>query len=218
MNSAAKAGTILRLNLGADSASDITFSGGASGTLGTSSDGNGATTGDQNTGIDYDDFLQSSNPDVPTSIASFSMSGLAASGPPTTFGPLLIQNFTGGTLSLYSPTNTLLLSGSLANSALTGPIGPPATGGLFTTSFASVTGGTLQSDIAPGSLTLSMSLTDINNGAGFGVGGAPSLVLEAFRADVSISIAARQIPEPASLFVVITGIGLLPWMLRRSRS
>jgi hypothetical protein len=210
------AGTIIKLSLGSDAAPDIDFSGGSSGVLGTSDDGNAATTGDQNTSIEFADFLDAGNPDIASAAASFSMDNLVASGSPSTFGPLVIQNFTGGTLNLYSPTNVLLLSGSLANSALTGPLGPPATGALFTTSFASITGGTLQPMILPNTLTLSMSLTDINNGAGFSLGGATSPVLNAFRADVSLNIAAEQIPEPLSVMLLVSaGIALAAWACRR---
>ena len=139
VTSSASAGTIIKLDLGDVGTPDIRFDGT---TLSTMNDGNAGTTGAQDTDADFHDFL-SSFPDILTSTASFTIGGLTPAGVATTLGPLVIQNFNGGTFSLYDPANTLLLSGSLTTSALTGPIGPPATGALFTTSISSVTGGQL---------------------------------------------------------------------------
>jgi hypothetical protein len=211
-----QAGTIIKLSLGSDASADVEFSGGSSGVFGTVDDGNGATTGDQSTAIEFGDFLDGSQPDVMTTTASFTLDNLTASGAPSTFGPLVIQNFTGGTLSLYNPANVLLLSGTLANSALTGPIGPPATGALFTTSFATVTGGALQNNIVANSLTVSMSFSDINGGAGFSVGGGPSAVLNSFQADATLNIAAQQIPEPvAAMLIAVASAGLVAFTSRQ---
>lgn len=213
--SQAQAGTIIKLGLGNDSAPDIMFTGGAGGTLSTMNDGNATTTGDQNTGVEFADFLAGVITDIRPSVASFSLANLTAAGPATTFGPLVIQNFSGGTMNLYDAANSLLLSGTLGNSALTGPIGPPATGGLFTTSFATITGGSLQPRIMPGSLTLSMSLTDINGGAGFSVGGATAPSLNAFTADVTLNIAGEQIPEPLAASLLLIGLAVAGLMGRR---
>src|SRR5262245_27169360 len=76
---AAQAGTIIKLSLGG-TGPDLTYTGGAGGVLSTVNDGNGGTTGDQNTAIDFLDFL-SAIPDIPTSIASYSLSGVTAAGP-----------------------------------------------------------------------------------------------------------------------------------------
>jgi hypothetical protein len=208
--SSVQAGTIIKLDLGSDTAPDIEYSGGAGGTLSTADDGNPTMDGDQATEIDFLDFL-----DRPSIQGSFSMEDLTADGAASTFGPLVIQNFTGGTLSLYDTANALLLSGTLDNSALTGPIGEPATGALFTTSFATITGGSLQPLILQDTLTLSMSLTDINEGAGFSVVGAPSLVLDAFDAGATLNIAADPIPEPLSLILLLTGGALAASAIRR---
>jgi hypothetical protein len=202
------AGTIIKLSLGSDAAADVQFSGGSSGVFGTVDDGNAATTGDQSTAVEFGDFL-SGEADIPASAGSFSLDNLTASGNASTFGPLVIQNFTGGSMNLYDAANVLLLSGTLANSALTGPIGAPATGALFTTSFANVTGGSLQPEILPGTLTVSMSLSDINSGAGFSVGGATAPVLNAFTADATLNIAAQPIPEPvAGMLIALASAGL----------
>jgi hypothetical protein len=212
-STSASAGTIIKLGLGGDPTPDIEFDGTI---LSTMDDGNGGSSGDQNTDITYLDFL-SSFPDVPTSTASFSLNGLTTAGPASVFGGvLMIQNFTGGTFDLYDPANSLLLSGSMTTSALTGPIGPPATGALFTTSISSVTGGSLAPLIATGSLSLSMSLTNINNGAGFSVG-ATAPLLTPFTADATLSIAADPIPEPTTLAMWFAGAGFMAARVRRIR-
>jgi hypothetical protein len=201
MAGAVHAGTIIKLDLGTDAAPDIRFDGT---TLSTMNDGNAGTTGDQDTDANFQDFL-SSFPDVLTPTASFSLSGLTPSGAATTLGPLVIQNFNGGAFELYDPANTLLLSGTLTTSALTGPIGAPATGALFTTSVSSVSGGQLASLIVGNSLSLSMSFTDVNGGAGFSVGGATAPMLNPFTADSTLNIAGEPIPEPTMIALIAIG-------------
>jgi hypothetical protein len=202
------ASTIIKLNLDGVSP-DISMNG--AGILGTASDGNAASTGDQNTDVEYTDFLDPIS-DISTGDASFSMAGLQRIGSAQLFGSLVIQNFSGGTISLYDPANNLLLSGALNTSTLSGVAGPPGTGGLFTTSLATVTGGSLQPYILPNTLSLSINLTDVNGGAGFGVRGE---TLVAFSADAFVSIGGEpdpsgNIPEPASVaLLALAASGLL---------
>jgi hypothetical protein len=192
------AGTIIKLSLGNDTAADVMYNGT---TLSTTNDGNGSTPGDQNTSIDFTDFL-SDQPDILTPLASVSFGGLTPAGVATVFAnTLVLQNFAGGTIELYDPSNVLLLSGDLGNSTLAGPLGPPATGALFTTSFSTVTGGSLANRIAPGSLTFSMNLTSINSGAGLSVTGD---LLNPFLADASLNIDG-EVPEPASGLLTLLG-------------
>ena len=200
----ADAGTIIKLSLGDDAASpDITFNGAV---LSTANDG-GPGTGDQQTNVEFLDFLASET-DITNGSASFSLTGLAVSGAAQTFGGfLVIQNFLGGTFDLYDGADVLLLSGDLDASTLTGPIGPPATGALFTTTFGSITGGTLAPQISSDTLTLAITFTSINNGAGFGVSGVmPNQTLNSFTADASVIIAADPIPEPATLALAMLGL------------
>jgi hypothetical protein len=210
------AGTIIKLSLGGDAVSDIEYTGGPVGILSTEDDLNAGTTGDQNTAVEFLDFLEPVIADIPTSTASFTLDGLVAVGPATVInGSLVAQNFAGGSLFLYDDdaANTLLLSGNLGTSVLTGPIGPPATGALFATSFALVTGGSLAQYIDPSSLTLSMSLSDVNGGTGFAVSPAPPIppppvsagVLGAFTADATLTITGEFIPEPASIAMFLVG-------------
>lgn len=212
--SESEAGTIIKLGLGGDATADLEFDGT---TLSTIDDLVPGTTGDQNTNAEFLDFL-SAVPDVDSPPGSFTLSGLTPSGPANVQGgTVVLQNFSGGTLSLWDDSNVLLLSGTLADSLLVGPIGPPATGALFTTTFGAVTGGTLAPQIIANSLSLSMSFTDVNSGAGFSVSGAAAPLLNPFVADVTLNIAANEIPEPTSLVLVIFGSAVLASISRRRR-
>jgi len=201
------AGTIIKMSLSAAPA-DIVFDGT---TLSTIDDGDVTTTGSQNTSAIFLDFLDPKHADILPPDASFTLSGLTTNGLATPFPAvspvLVIQDFTGGTFDLYDTDNTLLLSGALDDSTLTGPIGPPATGGLFTTSFALVTGGSLKPYINDNSLTLSMNFTQISNGVGFSLGGAVP-ALYPFTADASANITG-EIPEPATGMLLMLGMTLL---------
>ena len=208
--SASHAATILKLDLG-NVAPDVGMD--AGGIYGTVSDGNAATTGDQNTAIEYTSFLDAGNPDVTTPTGSFTLSGLTRIGPATVVGTTVVQSFIGGNFSVFSPTNVLLLSGNLNGSTLTGPVGPPGTGALFSTSFGNVTGGTLASQIAPTSIALSINMTNVNGGAGFSVGGDAAPILLPFLADASVSIIGDPVPEPASLALI--GLGGIVCVARR---
>lgn len=196
----ATAGTIIKLGLGGDSAPDITYTGGV---LSTVDDGDGATNGNQNTHIEFSDFL-SGEADVTTPIASFSLSGVTQDGNAELVGggDVVIQRFTGGSLSLYDPANSLLLSGDLTSSILVGSMGSSATGSVFSIDLGNVTGGSLASQILPGSLSLSVSLNNVNGGAGFSVSGT-NPALQDFTADATASIAGDVIPEPASILLVL---------------
>src|SRR6185436_12542635 len=75
--------TVLKLSLG-NTGPELAMN--VSGVLGTTSDGNAATTGDQNTAIDYTGFLDPLFADVTTSTASFSVAGLQRTGNPNIIG------------------------------------------------------------------------------------------------------------------------------------
>jgi len=195
--------TILKLSLGSTGA-DLAMN--AAGVLGTVSDGIAGTTGDQNTAIDYTGFL-SGETDITTNTASFSVAGLQRTGAPNILGgTVIVQDFNGGTFDLYSPTNSLLLHGSLTESALTGVIGSTGTGSIFTTKVGNFTAGSLVSQLVPNSLNVSMALTNVNGGLGFVVSGAP-FTLQPFTTDASVNISADKapIPEPASIMIALLG-------------
>jgi hypothetical protein len=187
----------------------------AGGILSTVSDGNAATTGDQNTNIEFTDFFNAI-PDINSGDASFTLSGLTTTGVPSVFGTLVLQSFNGGTLSLFDPSNVLLLSANLTNSQLSGTLGPPGTGSVFTTTLGSFTGGTLAPSLVPGSFGMSMQLIQVNGGSGFGVGPGP--VLLPFSADGSLNLIGEAIPEPSSLILVAIATVAMLRARRRSRS
>src|SRR4051812_33787441 len=211
---AAHAGTIIKLNLG-EIGPDVSMNN--AGVLSTANDGIATTTGDQNTAVEFTGFLNGF-PDIALNNASFSLRNLQEVGAPNVFGTLVIQNFNGGTFQLFDPANVLLLSGQLNNSALSGVLGPPGTGALFTTTFSQVTGGTLAPLIAPGSLSLSMNMTNVNGGNGFSVsvvGAGPAL--NPFLADASVNIAGDPaVPEPGTLMLLlISSAGAIGCVRRR---
>jgi hypothetical protein len=206
----AHAGTILKLSPG-NSASHIEFN---TGVLSTVDDGTLGTAGEQNTAVDFQGFL-SWITDIPPSNASVTLDGITRVGAPTVFplGPMM-QNFSGGTVFLYDASNTLLLSGSLNASTLAGALGPPGTNALFTTTFNVVTGGTLMSQIGPGSVALKMNITDVNGGSGFSVSSA---VLNPFTADALFTITGEIIPEPAAALLLAFGMGCAGFVTQRRR-
>jgi hypothetical protein len=214
----AEAGTIIKLSLGSDALPDVDFDGTVFSTI---DDGVAGTLGDQNTAVEFLDFLAFITP-IPTADASYSLSGVTVSGSATVLMPfnIVVQSFTGGSFSLYDDSNVLLLSANLGASTLTGPVGPPATGALFNTTLGSVTGGTLATLIDPNSISLSIGMTDIDGGSGFSITTTPGgNVLDPFAADVTESIAADQqaIPEPAAAMLILLGGVLMMTRVRRGR-
>jgi len=197
----AKASTIIKLSLSNDTSPDVGYNGGVFSTL---DDGVGGTVGDQNTGVDFLDFLSPHHANI-ASGASYSLVGVNAVGPATNLPGVALQSFTGGDFFLYDPANALLLSGHLGGSSLFGTVGPPSTGAFFSVTFANVTGGSLAPFIAPGSLSLSISMTDVRTGGVPGSGlQAPQGVLLPFVADVTQTIAGEA-PEPSSVLLAILG-------------
>jgi hypothetical protein len=201
------ASTIIKLNLGGVGP-DLSMN--ALGVLGTMNDGNAGTTGDQNTDVQYTDFLEAFS-DIGTPVASFSLSNLLKAGPAIPVGSgFVVQNFAGGTFSLYDPANALLLSGLLGASSLTGTVGPPGTGAVFTTNVATVTGGSLAPFIVPTSLALSANLTNVNGGAGFSLTGGE--LLNPFVADSFVNISGSPtdlgggLPEPGTLVLAFIAL------------
>jgi len=208
---AVQAGTILHLDLGTDQGPDVGFN---STTLGTVPDSNVATLGDQDTAIDFSDLL-GGIPDVASPSASFSLNGLTVTGTATVFGgTLVVQEFSGGTLDVYDPGNALLLSGSLAPSTLTGTIGSPGTGALFTATFGAFTGGSLLPFLDVNTLMMSLTLFNVNSGGGLSVSGDQ---LNGFEAGAGVAIAAQPVPEPATAWLLLMGVAALT-RVRSSRS
>lgn len=199
MSSQAQAGTMIKLNLGGVGP-DIELAGGV---LSTFDDGIAATTGDQNTAIEFTDFLDGGNPDINTSTASVTIDGLAISGSATVGPGFVTQAFKGGTISLYgpAPTNTLLLQGQLQSSSIFAATGPGG-GTFFTTTFGNVTGGTLDAAIANNTLTMQMTLANVNGGAGVTAGA----VMNPFLSDAFVTLDSDPaVPEPATCVFAVFG-------------
>ena len=155
-SSIANGETVLKLSL-ASTGPDLAMD--AGGVLGTVNDGVAATTGDQNTAVDYTGFLNPLFTDIPAN-ASFSVAGLQRTGPSSILGAtVIVQDFFGGTFNLYdtAPGNNLLLSGNLTDSTLTGVIGGSGTGSIFTTRVGNFTNGTLLPYLVANSLNVSMA-------------------------------------------------------------
>jgi hypothetical protein len=204
--SSANAGTIIKLSLGNDAAADIEYAGGI---LSTIDDGDGATLGEQNTAVEFLDFL-SFIPTIPSADASYSLGGVTAAGAATVLFTSVAQPFTDGFFRLWDDMNTLLLDVDLDDSILFGTLGSPATGAVFSTTFASVVGGSLAPYIDADSISFSLSMTDVASGGGSGMSvtlGPGGYTLNPFEADAVKLIGADQIPEPATaLMLAMAGL------------
>ncbi len=209
--SGVQAGTIIKLSFaGSDSLSDIEL---VDGVLSTVDDGWGATTGDQLTDISYMSVLSR-----PAGFGSVTLDGIKLVGAPvggvTGFA---LQATEEGSFSLYDPDNVLLLSGTLGNGTLSGPIGGTATGGFLTTEFGAFTGGSLMGALGDHKhTTLSISLSDVNNGEGMSL--TDSDQLANFTADATANIGANAVPEPAAIGLLLIGAGVLCFTRRPARS
>jgi hypothetical protein len=177
-----------------------------------------STAGPQNTPAIFLDFLDA-YPDITTPTASFTFGGLTKFGSPFVNGTSIIQQFSGGTLSLYDSTPTLLLSANLSTSALTGTAGL-AGGGLFTTSFSNVTGGTLAAQIDHPTLVFQMHLSNINGGAGLSIAPPSGGQLQPFTANAIANIDAVQgqvVPEPSTNALSVIFLALASTLSRKPR-
>jgi len=137
-------------------------------------------------------------------------------GNPNNFGTVIVQDFFGGTFSLYGTSNDLLLSGNLQDSTLTGVLGSTGTGSIFTTKVGTFTSGSLLQYVLPNSLNVSIALTNVNNGSGFVLTGSP-FTLQAFTTDASVNISADKgfVPEPASIAIALLGAVGFSFIRRR---
>lgn len=221
----ARAGTIIKLSLGNDAAPDVEYVGGVFSTI----DDLIPSPGEQNTAVEFLGFLNSI-PNIAAADASYTIDGVTkVPGPAAEFGGVIQQDLTGGTFQLWDDDGvTLLLGVALGNSRLFGNNGPPGAGAVFSTSFGTplggAAGGTLASLIAPGTISFSIGMTNINNGLGLSLAGPFSVfgpvtfgTLNDFSADVTKSIDAEQVPEPAAALLLVIGGLMAPTVLRRRR-
>jgi hypothetical protein len=209
------AGTIIKVNFSTDSMPDIEL---VNGVLSTVDDAVDSTDGDQNSEVELLGVLAEQSVNVGDN-ASLTFDRIQMSGPPMTVGGMVLQSTQGGTFDLYDSSNQLLLSGTLGNGTLSGPLGNTATGGFLTTEFGTFTGGSLLPVLlALGPVvrsSFSVSMTDVNDGAGLSrnVDG----LLDDFSADASAIIAAQpgSVPEPSGSSLLL--LGASSWAVKKRR-
>jgi hypothetical protein len=194
----ANAGTIIKLDLGDDSQKDFEFVGG---TLSTKADGIGSP-GDQETGIDFLDFL-SGETDIPSG-ASYTLDGATINGPPVVAGPAVTQFLQGGFFRLWDDNGNLLLDVDMNDSVLFGATNTGAAA-TIAVDFGDVVGGSLAPQMISDSISFSISMAGVKTGALNGLR-VISGVLQNFEADGTKLIAADPVPEPA--VAVLAGLGL----------
>ena len=215
----ASAATIIKLSLG-DTGPDLKY---VAGELSTVDDLDGSTLGDQNTSIDFLDFL-SDLTDIPTFTASYTLNDVMATGPALLFAGNITQPLIGGSFQLYDDLDNLLLDVDLGASIFNSAGG---SGSAFSVTNGTIVDGSLQSRILDNSISFSIALTDLAT-----TGGGPLFTpffpvpfppppflfgtLEDFTADGS-KLIAGEVPEPAAaLLMVVAGAIGLPLMRRRA--
>ena len=213
------AATIMKLNLSGDLGVNFGFK---NGTLSVLDDGVLSTPGNRNAVIEFMDAPLAAS-FAPPADSSFTLTGITASVPSTTFGgSLVVQSFDLGSLEIYGIDNSLLLMADLSLSAITGPLGPQNTPGLFL-ALGEITGGSMMHGLDLDSLSVKMKIPTVING--FSVSPSPdappppthSAMLNPFTATtLSIEILATVIPEPVSATLLGIGGALLA-MARRTR-
>lgn len=213
-SAAAQAGTIIKLGFGVDSQPDFEL---VDNVLSTFDDGFGATIGDQNSEVTFLGPLTGLIA-IEGDRASFTLTDVHTTGTPTIIGLTLLQPTSGGDFRLYGPSNELLLSGTLGDGTLSGPLGGPATGGFLTTQFGTFTGGSLLQTLGAQDLvqaSFAISLTDVNDGNGMAIDGNGNLL--PFAGDAT-AIVGGQVPEPASVSLVgLAGLFGFATLRRRCR-
>jgi len=197
----AQADSIIKIPLSETASPDVQFDGNNFSTV---NDGDAATTGDQDTKVDFVGFLSFLN-DINTATASFSLSNVKADGAPTDAG-VVVQPTTGGNFSLYDQFNTLLLSGTLTAGALVG--GNSDTGTFFNTTVATYTSGSLLAYITPMPASISFALAGILSGVDTAGLAISNNTLTPFVADASALLTGNStgVPEPLSLSLLFSGI------------
>jgi len=191
---------IIKIPLSETTSYDVEFDGL---TFSTVDDGNAATLGEQDSRVDFVGFLSYLSDIVTAPLGSFTISGVQANGTPTN-GLVTVQETIGGTFSLYDEVNTLLLSGSLAQGAITGSAS--TTGSFFNTTIATYTGGSLLAYVAPTPAGISFALAGI-----LSEGDIVGLVinedaLSPFVADASGVLTGTEVPEPLTAALLLSGV------------
>jgi len=208
----------LALSPGPDPGPDIVYTGAV---LATPPDGDGATTGLQDTAIVFGDWLF---PFIAPTRGSYSLHNLITNGPATIVGGnVVFQPMKNGDFQIFDSANVKLLDVDLSTSStlLTGSLTSP-TGGLITVTNGTVVSGTLAPLFNPTSISFSISLSNIlSNG---GTTGHLVLdgnnILQSFQASATKEIGADPSPlgspEPSSAVLLALG-SLCGAIIRRRR-
>lgn len=219
--SSAQAGTLMKLNLDGSAGPSFAFE---SGEFSVIDDGDQDTLGSRNATIDATVGAGSLSAFGSSPNTSFTISGIQANSPSTTFsGSLMVQNFADGSFAVYGSDQSLLLSADLTLSAITGSLTPSDTEALFL-AFGTITGGSLAQGFDPDSFGLKIKLPEVQGG--FSVSPMPQVpapplhigTLGEFTASAySIEVLAEPIPEPASAAIALIGLALAASTLGRRR-
>lgn len=189
--------TVIEVHLGGVSQPDVQLSGGVFGTI---DDGAAGTTGNQNTDVLFDALL-SGQTDI-VSGASFTLSGVTLSGSASAAGPIISQNTTGGSFSLYDSSNALLLSGTLGDGTIFGS-DTSSIGSFFNTTVGSLTGGSLLAFLPDLGVSLGFSLGTVTTGNASGMDIVNNNISN-FTANGTGLV--DVVPEPASMTLLLSGL------------
>jgi len=194
------ADTILKFGL-SEIGSDILYE---SGVLFTKDDGFAATTGNQNTGLNFTGFLAGLIADI-SGGASFTLDGITAIGNATLIGALVAQQTNGGTFSVWDVSNNLLLSAELGEGYINGT-NSVGTASFFNTEIVNYTGGSLLNLIAPAPGGISLALASILTDGKVGLD-VVNDKLQNFSANGSGLITGdAAVPEPTTVLLLMSGL------------
>ncbi len=199
------ADTIIKFDLGS-TGPDVEYVGGVFSTV---DDGVVGTIGEQDSGIDFTGFLDGAIADILVG-ASITIDNVIASGAANIVGPIIAQETTGGTISLWDNVGGLLLTGTLGSGAITGSQGGE-TGSFFNTTVMTYTAGSLLSFVSPTPAGISIALNGILSGGlvGMNVAFNPNtnaFELQNFTSDASGLLTGSAVPEPASMLLLGSAI------------
>lgn len=214
--------TILKLHI--NGSGNIGFS---NGVLSAVDDGIAESNGIRNAVLEFPQAATTITSLAAPSSASFTLADMTAVSPASVFSnSLVVQNLVGGRLDIFGLDNSLLLSADLSTSAITGPLGPASTQGLYL-AFGKITGGSMAAGLDPESLRVRMKLPTV--AGGFVVDPSPLQLLSAnYQGSLSPFLAMTElieiqaepgiIPEPAT--TTLSGMAALALcaMLRRRSS